>query len=47
MSLLAEDEKELANALEAVLRHNNYSIDVVYNGADAGGSSILTRNMTD
>lgn len=33
--LLAEDEKELANALEAVLRHNNYSIDVVYNGADA------------
>ncbi|MDD3279108.1 MAG: response regulator transcription factor [Lachnospiraceae bacterium] len=33
--LLAEDERELANALEVVLRHNNYSIDVVYNGADA------------
>ncbi|QBE97474.1 response regulator transcription factor [Blautia producta] len=33
--LLAEDEKELANALAAVLKHNNYSIDVVYNGADA------------
>lgn len=33
--LLAEDEKELANALGAVLKHNKYSIDVVYNGADA------------
>ena len=33
--LLAEDEKELANALAAVLKHNNYSIDVVYNVADA------------
>ena len=33
--LLAEDEKELANALAAVLKHNNYSLDVVYNGADA------------
>ena len=33
--LLAEDEKELANALAAVLKHNKYSIDVVYNGADA------------
>ena len=33
--LLAEDEKELANVLAAVLKHNKYSIDVVYNGADA------------
>ena len=33
--LLAEDEKELANALAAVLKHNKSSIDVVYNGADA------------
>ena len=33
--LLAEDEQELANALAAVLKHNKYSIDVVYNGADA------------
>lgn len=33
--LLAEDEKELANALAAVLKYNKYSIDVVYNGADA------------
>jgi len=33
--LLAEDEKELCNALEVILRHNNYSVDAVYNGVDA------------
>ena len=33
--LLAEDEKELSNALLAVLKHNNHLVDVVYNGADA------------
>lgn len=33
--LLAEDEKELSNALSAVLKHNNYSVDAVYNGMDA------------
>lgn len=33
--LIAEDEKALANALSAALRHNNYSVDVVYNGRDA------------
>ncbi|WP_130862938.1 response regulator transcription factor [Bacilliculturomica massiliensis] len=33
--LLAEDEKELSNALTAILKHNNYSVDAVYNGADA------------
>lgn len=33
--LLAEDEKELSNALAAILKHNNYSVDAVYNGADA------------
>lgn len=33
--LLAEDERELSNALVAILRHNNYSVDAVYNGADA------------
>lgn len=33
--LLAEDEKELSNALAAILKHNNYSVDVVCNGADA------------
>jgi DNA-binding response OmpR family regulator len=33
--LLAEDERELSNALAAILRHNNYSVDAVYNGSDA------------
>lgn len=33
--LLAEDEKELSNALVAILKHNNYSADAVYNGQDA------------
>lgn len=33
--LLAEDEKELSNALVAILKHNNYSVDPVYNGQDA------------
>ena len=33
--LLAEDEKELSNALVAVLKHNNYSVDAVYDGNDA------------
>ncbi len=33
--LLAEDEKELSNALTAVLKVNNYSVDPVYNGTDA------------
>ncbi len=33
--LLAEDEKELSNALKAVLKHNSYSVDAVYNGQDA------------
>ena len=33
--LLAEDEIELSNALVTVLKHNNYSVDAVYNGQDA------------
>lgn len=33
--LLAEDEKDLSNALCAILRHNNYSVDAVFNGLDA------------
>jgi DNA-binding response OmpR family regulator len=33
--LLAEDEKELSNALVTILKHNNYSVDAVYDGADA------------
>ena len=33
--LLAEDEKELSRALVTILKHNNYSVDAVYNGEDA------------
>lgn len=33
--LIAEDEVELANALSAILKHNHFSTDVVYNGEDA------------
>lgn len=33
--LLAEDEIELSNALVAILKHSNYSVDAVYNGLDA------------
>lgn len=33
--LLAEDEKELSNALCVLFKHNNYDIDAVYNGEDA------------
>lgn len=33
--LLAEDEKALSSALTVILKHNNYSVDAVYNGQDA------------
>lgn len=33
--LLAEDERELSDALVAILRHNRYEVDAVYNGQDA------------
>jgi len=33
--LLVEDEKMLSAALVAILKHNNYSVDAVYNGEDA------------
>lgn len=33
--LLAEDEKELSEALVVILKHNNYSVDAVFNGEDA------------
>ncbi|MFI3140756.1 MAG: response regulator transcription factor [Clostridia bacterium] len=33
--LLAEDERDLSKALCAILKHNNYSVDPVYNGQDA------------
>ena len=33
--LLAEDEKEMSNAVCAVLKHEHYSVDAVYDGQDA------------
>lgn len=33
--LLAEDEKELSDALVAILKHSNYTVDAVYDGEDA------------
>ncbi|WP_029323764.1 response regulator transcription factor [Butyrivibrio sp. AE3004] len=33
--LLAEDEKELSNALVAILKHSSYTVDAVYDGQDA------------
>ena len=33
--LLAEDEKELSKAIVAILKHNNYSVDAVYDGKSA------------
>ncbi len=33
--LLAEDEKDLSKALCAIFKHNNYSVDPVFNGQDA------------
>ncbi len=33
--LVADDEIELVNALVAILKHSNYTVDAVYNGTDA------------
>lgn len=33
--LLAEDEKALSDVLVTILKHNNFSVDAVYNGRDA------------
>ncbi len=44
--LLAEDEKSLSNALVTILKHNNYSVDAVYNGEDAL-DYVLSDNIYD
>ena len=33
--LLVEDEKDLSRALVAILKHENYSVDAVYDGKEA------------
>lgn len=42
--LLAEDELDLSNALVAVLKNNNYSVDAVYDGeSNCYGRHASTR----
>ncbi|MBE6949380.1 MAG: response regulator transcription factor [Ruminococcaceae bacterium] len=41
--LLADDERDLANAIGEILRHEDYEVDLVFNGADAL-SYALTGN---
>lgn len=41
--LLAEDEKELSNALVAILKHNNYSVNAVYDGEEALNFGLYDR----
>ena len=43
--LLAEDEKELANALEAVFKHNHYSLDVDRKSTRLNSSHIPLSRM--
>lgn len=39
--LLAEDEQELSKALTAILKHNHYEVDAVFNGQDALDYAML------
>jgi DNA-binding response OmpR family regulator len=43
--LLAEDERALSNALVTILKHNNYSVDAVFNGQDA--VDYINTNLYD
>lgn len=43
--LLAEDEKELSRALQAVLKHEGYDIDAAYDGEEA--SNLAKNNVYD
>lgn len=40
--LLAEDEQELSKALTAILKHNHYEVDAVFNGQDALDYAMLS-----
>lgn len=41
--LLAEDEKEMSNAVAAVLKHNKYIVDTVFNGLDAYDYAVAAQ----
>ena len=40
--LYAEDEKQMSQAVTAVLKHSNYSVDAVYDGAEAVDWALST-----
>ena len=42
--LLAEDEQELSKALTAILKHNHYEVDAVFNGQDALDYAMLSAD---
>lgn len=45
--LVADDEQEMTMVLEALLKREHYSVDVVYNGQDAldyGLAEIMTAS---
>lgn len=42
--LLAEDERELSRALVAILAHDHYSVDAVYDGEDALDYGLSGQN---
>ena len=43
--LLAEDEKELSRALQAILAHEGYKVDPAYDGEEA--ASLINENVYD
>lgn len=43
--LLAEDERALSNALATIFKHNNYSVDVAYDGEQA--EELLSADIYD
>jgi DNA-binding response OmpR family regulator len=45
--LLADDEKELTDALSVILTYNKYSVDAVYNGQDALDYALERRIRRD
>ena len=43
--LLAEDEKDLSKALAVILKHNNYTVDTVYDGQTALDYILAKNNI--
>ena len=47
--LLADDEKELTDALSVILNYNKYTVEAVYNGQDAlvGRCTVTLKRDTN